>query len=212
MQAEIFSVTGLGKLRVTYNWLYSALNCDPNDNSSFIWNVYQTANNTVALSPQSAYNGMTLYASVRDDWDWYVQVQAPHSADWITAAQRDEFIGLQMLDLGLARLTGFNNQLIGVLDQPDSGNIRTNGKDTGTHTGYRLRSIYGSVVKESMWFMKIVGGGKGIGNIGVIVGGGVSRIAINPGSLGSGLQNALQQQGVSISSQQLATLLQQINS
>jgi hypothetical protein len=208
MQAEIFSVTGLGKLRVTYNWLYSALNCDPNDNSTFIWNIYQTQNNTIAMSPKVNYANKALYASVRDDWDWYVQVQAPHSADWITAAQRDEFIGLQMLDLGLAKLTGWNNLLIGVLDNEDSGNIRTEGKNTGTHSGYRLQSVYNSPSKETMWFMKIISGGTSIGGSGINV---VNRMGVQIPSLESGLQGVLQQQGVNLSPQELSMLVQQIN-
>lgn len=218
MQAEIFSITGLGKLRVTYNWLYSALNCDPNDNSSFIWNIYQTANNTIAMSPQLGYAGKTLYASVRDDWDYYVQVQAPHSADWITAAQRDEFIGLQMLDLGLVKLSGFNNELIGLLDQPDSGNIRTNGRNTGSHSGYRVRSIYGGSSKQTLWFLKITGGNTGaIGAastgtavLGTIGAGVFNNIKMNTGSLTSSLRVVLQQQGVTLTPQELANLAHQI--
>jgi hypothetical protein len=208
LQAEIFSVTGHGKLRVTYNWLYSALNCDPNDNSTFLWNFYDMGNGHVAISPQNGYNNMKLFASVRDDWNWYVQVQAPHSADWITAAQRDEVIGLQMLDLGLAKLTGFNNQWIGVLDQPDGGNIRTNGKDTGSHTGYRVQSLYTSPVKETIWFIKIISGGTNTGTSGINV---VTRIGVQIPNLESGLQGVLQQQGVNLSAQELSTLIQQIN-
>jgi len=31
--AEIYQLSNVGKVRVTYNWLYSALNCDPGDPS-----------------------------------------------------------------------------------------------------------------------------------------------------------------------------------
>jgi hypothetical protein len=207
MQAEIFSVTGLGKLRVTYNWMYSALNCALQDNSPFIWNVYQTSGHTIVLSPHVGYAGKTLYASVRDDGDWYLQVQAPHSADWITAAQRDEFIGLQMFDLGLARLTGFNNQLIGVVNQPDWA-THTQGSVTAGIASYRLRSAYTTPAKETTWFLKIVGNGAAVG---ASVSGTITRSAAFSMSLDIGLQAALERQGIHLSAQELSTLTQQIN-
>jgi len=37
LTAELFPLSGTGKVRVTYNWLYSALNVDPNDSSPFPW-------------------------------------------------------------------------------------------------------------------------------------------------------------------------------
>lgn len=205
MQAEIFSVAGLGKLRISYNWHYSALNCDPNDNSAFIWNFYDAGNGHVAISPKSGYGNMTLYASVRDDWDYYVQVQAPHSADWITAAQRDEIIGLQVLDLSLAKLSGFNGQLIGVDNDPSSGNIRTNGNDTGSHKGHRIRSIYSGSSKQTLWFLKTVSNDLGSG-VATRIG-----MAVEPASFSSEMQKALQQQGVSLAANELSKLLQQIN-
>jgi hypothetical protein len=207
LQAEIFSITGLGKLRVTYNWQNSALNCSRIDKSPFIWNIYQTQNNTIAMSPQVGFAGKTLYASVRDDGDWYLQVQAPHSLDWITAAQRDEFIGLELLDLGLAKLTGFNNQLIGMANQPD-WIVRTENGVTAGDMVYRLRSIYTSAVKESLWFFKIIGGGSSISTSGIRV---ANRFEARIPTLESDLEGALQQHGINVSSQELSTLIQQIN-
>lgn len=202
MQAEIFSVAGYGKLRITYNWLYSALNCDPNDASPFVWNFYQVDSQRIALSPQNSFNGMQLYASVRDDWDWYVQAQAPNSADWIRAAQRDEFIGWQLLDMSMAKFTGFNGQFIGANNYEDFGDIRTNGVNTGTHQGYRIRSsIYPTATEQCFWFLKVVNSGSS----------GISRIAINNSDLASGIQSVLQGQGVSVSVDSLSGLVNQIN-
>lgn len=32
---QLVPLNNVGPLRITYNWLYSALNCDPNDKSPF---------------------------------------------------------------------------------------------------------------------------------------------------------------------------------
>ena len=134
--AELYPVVGVGKLRVTYNWLYSALNCDPNDNSSFLWVVNKASNGVVTLSPLQEYRGMTLFASVRPDWYDYVQVQAPHSADWITRVGGDE--QLTMTDLGFMtiNLRGVNGQYLAV----NSGPTGHEDSDGNYHTGYKLQS------------------------------------------------------------------------
>ncbi|HEY5820510.1 MAG TPA: hypothetical protein VIT20_00950 [Propionibacteriaceae bacterium] len=124
-----------GKLRVTYNWLYSALNCDPQDDSDFIWLLTKIDDTHISLSPRDPYAGMRLYASVRDDWDFYVQVQAPHSADWITAVGRNETLLVEGGDLMTLSLRGWNNQYLTV----DPG---LSGHDN--HSGYRVRSAVGA--------------------------------------------------------------------
>jgi hypothetical protein len=133
LEAEIVSLTGLGKLRVTYNWLYSALNCDPGDGSTFVWVLSKLDDTHVSLSPRDGYSGMTLYASVRGDLSYRVEVQAPYSADWITAVGGDERIGLEDVGGGLLaiRLRGFNGAYIS-LDSASTAH--------DDHTGYLLQS------------------------------------------------------------------------
>lgn len=156
MQAELVSLSAKGKLRVTYNWCYSALNCDTNDNSTFLWNINSLGGNLVSLSPNNGYRGMILYASVRDDWHWRVEVQAPHSADWIRAVGRDERIGMQTHDLGILGFTGFNGRHIAVADSATTWDD-SNGK---SHTGYMLHSTSSDPTsKDTLWFPKIVGTG-----------------------------------------------------
>ncbi len=131
MQANLVPASGQGKVRVTYNWLYSSLNCDPNDTSTFLWTFIKLNDTQVALSPTLPYEGMTLYASVRPDIGFGVQVQAPWSADWITAVGGDETITMNMRDLSLATFQGLNGQYIIVNPTPDQHD---------DHTGYRLFS------------------------------------------------------------------------
>ncbi|GEO81114.1 hypothetical protein [Pararhodospirillum oryzae] len=136
ISGELIPIDGRGKVRVTYNWLYSALNCVPNDSSSFSWVIEKVSGDVVALSPQSHYGGMKLYASVRPDNSYHVQVQAPFSADWITKAQGDEHI--TMTELGFLTVTfkGLNGQYMAVNGSESSGVISTG----GSHCGYRLQS------------------------------------------------------------------------
>lgn len=144
--AEVISLTDKGKLRVTYNWLYSALNCDPNDNSDFEWTFTKRDDDHVALSPKNPYRGMTLYASMRDDNANYVQVQAPYSADWIQAVGRDEILGFHSYGLMIASISGFNGQDLAV-----DGDISNH----GNHSGYRVRSIGSADAKARTWFLAI---------------------------------------------------------
>lgn len=131
LEAQLFPLDGHGNIRVTYNWLYSALNCDPNDTSTFTWVLNKTDGGTVTLSPGEQYDGMTLFASVRPDWDYHVQVQAPNSADWITSAGGDEHLTMTELGFLTINLQGLNNQYLAV-----------NGSATGHdgHSGYRFQS------------------------------------------------------------------------
>jgi hypothetical protein len=146
LEAELIPLTNQGKLRVTYNWLYSALNCDPGDDSAFRWRLAKTDDTHVSLSPADQYRGMTLYASVRDDWSWYVQVQAPRSADWIRAVGRNEILGFESQDLLIASFTGWNQQYVAV----DPGLSPHDG-----HSGYRLRSVGTSNPKARLWFLAV---------------------------------------------------------
>jgi hypothetical protein len=131
MQANLVPVSGQGKVRVTYNWLYSSLNCDPNDPSTFAWTFVKLNDTQVALSPSLPYQGMTLYASVRPDIGYCVQVQAPYSADWITGIGGDEIITMNVRDLSIATFQGVNGSYIAVNPAPDQHD---------DHTGYRLFS------------------------------------------------------------------------
>jgi hypothetical protein len=149
MEAEIVSLTGKGKLRVTCDWLYSALNCDPNDLSNFVWVFYKISDTLIALSPKNNQCiSKPVFASVRDDWNWYVQVQAPHSADWIVATARDEYITLKLGDVNVAEFKGFNNNNIAVNDIIDIHDW---------HSGYRVRSIDPNVEEKSKWFVGVTG-------------------------------------------------------
>ncbi len=139
LRAQLNSDAGRGILRVTYNWLYSALNCDPADGSPFLWDLIKLPNGQLALSPSQPYSGMKLYASVRPDWDYYVQVQAPRSADWIRAIGADEQLNAQAIGIIGAVFKGLNGVYIAVNQNPDNH---------GGHVGYRLRSIQGQLVDD----------------------------------------------------------------
>lgn len=136
LQAQLFPVSGAGQVRVTYNWLYSALNCDPNDTSTFAWVFTKLSGNAVALSPAAQYSGMTLYASVRPDHSYYVEVQAPYSADWITAVGGDETLTMNDLGFLTVNFQGVNGQYVAVNPGPTTHDD-ANGN---SHTGYLLQS------------------------------------------------------------------------
>lgn len=144
MQAEIVSLTGKGKLRVTCNWLYSSLNCDPNDSSQFLWQFNKLDDQHISLSPVNSCINATIYASVRGDIDYLLQVQAPYSADWITAVGGDETIAFAIHDLSIAQFNGFNGLYVAVNDAPDSHD---------NHTGYRVRSSGNSFNQPAQWFL-----------------------------------------------------------
>jgi hypothetical protein len=135
-----------GKLRVTYDWLYSALNCDPSDESDFLWVLTKRDDQHVVLSPRDQHIGKTLYASVRDDWNWFVQVQAPHSADWITAVGRNEILAFEGGELLTLSLRGWNGQYVTVNQAPS---------DHDWHSGYRLQSITGGDPAARTFFLGV---------------------------------------------------------
>ncbi len=145
-EAVLIPLSKQGKLRVTYDWLYSALNCDPNDNSDFIWILTKVDANHVALSPKDPHNGHQLYASVRDDWSWFVQVQAPHSADWITAIGRNEIMLVEGADLLTISLKGWNNQYV---------TVNTDLSAHDWHAGFRLQSIDGGDKNARTFFLGV---------------------------------------------------------
>lgn len=144
MRTSLVSVSGKGNLRITYNWLYSALNCDPTDDSPFEWVIAKLDATHVSLSPAGGYNGMTLYASVRDDLGWTLEVQAPFSAHWITRVGRDEIMTLESRDLLTVSLLGFNDRYVAV----DPAITSHDG-----HSGYELHSTGTDDPRSRMWFL-----------------------------------------------------------
>lgn len=146
VQANIVPVNGpvATNVRVTYNWLYSSLNCDPGDSSSFPWTIVKLDDTHVALSPVLTYEGMTLYASVRPDLGYVVEVQAPYSADWITAIGGDEIITMNIHDLNIVSFQGLNGAYITLLSSPDQHD---------DHTGYRMTST-GSNEQAALFLLR----------------------------------------------------------
>lgn len=146
LQTELIPLSNQGKLRINYNWLYSSLNCNPSDLSTFSWTLNKLDDTHVSLSPTAGYAGMTLYASVRDDINWFLQVQAPYSADWITAVGRDETIEMDSMGELITAFKGFNGQYIAINSQTS---------DHDGYCGYRLQSVGASDPKTYMWFMAV---------------------------------------------------------
>lgn len=151
LTGEIFPLSGVGKVRVTYNWLYSALNCDPGDQSGFGWVFQKMPGGAVSLSPEAAYAGMTLFASVRPDNYCFVQVQAPFSADWITQAQGNE--EMTMTDLGLltVELQGVNGSYLGA----NGSQTSYNDSSGNPHSGYLIQSNVGTPDPSSKFFVAV---------------------------------------------------------
>lgn len=146
MKAEIVALNGNGKLRTTCNWLYSALNCNPDDNCTFEWQFNKIDDTHISLSPVSSCIGQTIYASIRPDYNYRVQVQAPFSADWITAVGGDEIIGFTLHDLSIGQLNGLNGKYISV------DNTLT------SHSGYSsylVASNQSSFDTNARWFIKV---------------------------------------------------------
>jgi hypothetical protein len=152
LEAEMVPLNNKGSLRIYYEWLYSALNCDPGNSSRFIWVLNKIDENRISLSPKEPYRNMKLYASVRDDWSWYVQVQAPRSADWIRAVGRNEILNLESQSgLLIISLKGWNGQYVAV-----DADISTHQDAFGNmHSGYRLRSVGTGDLKARSWFLGV---------------------------------------------------------
>lgn len=190
MTAEIYSLTALGNVRVSCNWLYSSLNIEPGNGAEFLWQFNKIDDGHVALSPASSCINQTIFASVRDDIGYYLQVQAPYSADWIRAVGRDETIGLKMHDFTIAELTGFNGSLF-TLDSAISSHQN--------HSGYRIRSIGTTFSKESQWYLKI----KETLQADIAFSGSDHSL--------QGIKNQLSNASINLSDEALATLVKQLN-
>jgi len=146
VSARLVPLSNQGDVRVTYNWLYSALNCVPSDTSVFEW-VLAKANGKVTLSPQVPFNGRKLYGSVRPIWEYFIQVQAERSADWITAIGADEELTLHELGFFVIGLQGVNGKYLTV-----------NGATTdhAPHSGFRIQSNAGDAsAKASRFFLAV---------------------------------------------------------
>ncbi|MCC6460310.1 MAG: hypothetical protein IT260_07550 [Saprospiraceae bacterium] len=157
MAVEIYSLRGLGKLRVAYDWWDSSLICDPQQQDEFVWNLYRIDEHRYALSPRDNYQGYPLYTSVRDDKEYFLQVQVPFSTNWITHVYRDEELGFELKDLNLALFKGFNDRYIGLNDTPDyEQTTRPPTRLLIISGGYRLRSIYEAPTKSCFWYLKPV--------------------------------------------------------
>jgi hypothetical protein len=145
LSGQLVPLNNIGPLRVTYNWLYSALNCDPRDQSPFGWVINKVGSGAnVSLSPQERHSGMTVYASVRPDYSYTVQVQAPFSADWITRVAGDETMTLAQQGLLTIALRGLNGSY-----------LSADGSQTGHdgHSGYLFHSNAGSIGPSSSFFV-----------------------------------------------------------
>jgi len=148
---ELASINGLGKVRVTYNWLYSGLNCDPNDESSFVWTLNKQPSGKTSLSTQ--FESKTLYASMRPDNSYYVGVQAPNSADWITAVGDDEEMHMvpEETSLPVFEFEGVGVNWLAVENSLSSGEVYPGSGQT--HSGHQLRGDNGAEPKAKKFFL-----------------------------------------------------------
>jgi hypothetical protein len=149
--AEIYQLSNVGKVRVTYDWLYSALNCDPGDPSGFGWVFQKMPGGPVSLSPEAAYAGMTLFASVRPNNDWFMGVQAAGSAAWITQAGGDEEVTMTDLGLLIVGLRGFNGSYLGA----NGSQTSYNDSSGNPHSGYLIQSNVGTPDPSSSFFVAV---------------------------------------------------------
>jgi hypothetical protein len=156
MQTEIFSVAGLGKLRVTDGWKDAALYCNPDDPSPFLWNVYASAH-WIRLSPPAAPYYGTNYASIRSDNDFYIQMRTPGVLNYdgllISDPQSVEPLFFKQLQFFTAQLISRGNYL-GVNDQLESGPYKIGNMLVGTCQGYRVRCVKSDPDKFCFWYFK----------------------------------------------------------
>jgi hypothetical protein len=147
LSGQLVPLNNIGPLRVSYNWLYSALNCDPNDQSAFGWVINKVgAGSGISLSPQQPFSGMTLFASVRPDYNYTVQVQAPFSADWITAVGGDEIMTLTQQGFLTISLQGLNGNYV-CADTSQTAH--------DDHSGYLFHSSAGSIGPSVSFFVVV---------------------------------------------------------
>jgi hypothetical protein len=172
LTAELYPLSGAGKVRVTYNWLYSALNVDPGDSSPFAWVFQKNSDGSVALSPQDGCDGAFAWVSQKmpdgsvalspegglalwawpypdDSFRYVAQVQAPgvdgDSPMWSTAP-----FGMTLTGLGLL--------IVELLDSDGSGNyIGVDGSITSQdgHAGYLIPADAGTPGPSSKFFVAV---------------------------------------------------------
>ncbi len=189
-QAQIYSVKGGNNVRVRCNWRYSELTIDPDNDSEFIWNITKINDTHVSLSPHNSCISSTIYASVRDDYDWSLLTQAPNSANWITAVDRNETLEMHIGDLMISTFKGFNGKLL----QKDDNITSQEG-----HKGYRLRSAGNNESDNTTWFLSV----QNIASEGYEWSGG--EVSINE------LRNSLTKRNISLQNNQLEELCGLIN-
>ena len=158
-EGDLISLRHNARLRVTYNWLYSALNVDPNDGSPFPWILHKFNKTNVSLSPKNSSQGRPLYASVRPNLGDRVQVEAPRfpgqeslisePTQWVTTVARDETFVMVPLGFLLVRFIGETGLLLNV----DEGITAQDG-----HAGYVVKSS-GSIAASNpgcyTWFFAV---------------------------------------------------------
>lgn len=141
LRGELLSLAGRGKLRVTYNWVNSSLNCDPNDDSTFLWNFIKTPSGQLLLSPSEPYNGYRLYANVNGESELGLHLQDDKS-NWNTTVTRNGAFDVLGTGLFSIALRAYNDKYVELRYIPISD---------GQHTGFRLHAI-GSNLSERAVF------------------------------------------------------------
>ncbi|MBD2752516.1 hypothetical protein [Spirosoma validum] len=111
-----------------------------------MWQFSKIDDQHISLSPVVSCIGQPIYASVRDDINYYLQVQAPYSADWIKAVGCDEILTFTLHDLSIGQFNGFNGGYLSLNDNADNH---------GGHLGYRVRSIGSTFNQNAQWFIGI---------------------------------------------------------
>ncbi|HKF82170.1 MAG TPA: hypothetical protein VKB23_04325 [Solirubrobacterales bacterium] len=139
LRAELTPDDGKGKLRTTYDWLFSALNSSPGEDSPFLWDFIKQADGTLALSPSEPHEGMKLYTSVRPDYNDCAQLQAPGSEDWITAVGADEKLTTEAIGILGCAFRGLNGRYL-ALDEAAN--------EVEGHTGYRVRAALPELTED----------------------------------------------------------------
>ncbi len=131
LRAELTADNGKGRIRASYGWFFSALNSSPGEDSPFLWDFVKQPDGTLSLSPSEPHEGMKLYASVRPDYNYCAQLQAPGSGDWITAAGADEKLAAEAIGVLGCAFRGLNGRYL-ALDEAAN--------ELEGHTGYRIRA------------------------------------------------------------------------
>lgn len=152
LTAELFPLSGVGKVRVTYNWQFSALNVDPNDSSPFAWVFQKMPDGSVALSPQGGYEGLPVFAlTYQDDSSlgYAVQVQVPGVDGgppfWNTWPAGMTMTGLDLLTVELLD-SNVSGSYIGV-----DGSITSQ----GGHAGYLILADVATPDLSSKFFVAV---------------------------------------------------------